>query len=53
MNDVLKPDTAISTQPPLEYSNDAWNLLVDHATVNGEGAITVTLKDDARVGLVE
>ena len=35
----------LATQPPLEYSDQAWNTLVDHTTVNHDGAIKLTLKD--------
>ena len=33
-----------ATQPSLEYSDQAWNTLVDHATVTADGAIKLTLK---------
>ena len=36
----------LATQPPLEYSDDAWNLLVDHATVNRDAATIVVFKDE-------
>lgn len=34
----------LATQPPLEYSDQAWNILVDHATVLNDGSIDVHLK---------
>lgn len=35
----------LATQPPLEYSDDAWNLLVDHATIDSDGTITICFAD--------
>ncbi|WP_216378140.1 hypothetical protein [Arcanobacterium phocae] len=34
-----------ATQPPLEYSDDAWNLLVNHAVVDEHGSIHIVFKD--------
>ncbi|MGJ9482087.1 recombinase family protein [Actinotignum sp. GS-2025e] len=34
----------LATQPPLEYSDQAWNTLVDHATVTTDGAIKIQFK---------
>lgn len=39
----------LATQPPLDYSDDAWNLLVDHATITADGTIKLTLKDGTTV----
>ena len=36
----------LATQPPLEYSDQAWNTLVDHAIINANGAISVIFKDE-------
>lgn len=36
----------LETQPPLQYSDDAWIVLVDHATVAHDGTITVVFKDE-------
>lgn len=35
----------LATQPPVEYSDDAWNLLVDHAIIDSDGAITICFAD--------
>ncbi|MGV9182671.1 hypothetical protein [Arcanobacterium canis] len=37
----------LDTNPPLEYSDDAWALLVEHAVVDTEGAVSVRFKDEA------
>lgn len=39
----------LATQPPLEYSDHAWNALVDHATITADGTIKLTLKDGTTV----
>ena len=36
----------LEMQPPLEYSDDAWAILVDQATVRRDDTITVTFKDE-------
>lgn len=43
---AIKVRDYLATQPPLEYSDDAWNLLVDHATVDEDGAIGVVFTDE-------
>lgn len=35
----------LATQPPLEYSDQAWNTLVKQATVNTDGTINIIFKD--------
>ena len=37
----------LESQPPLEYSDDTWALLVDHAVVDTEGTVSVRFKDEA------
>lgn len=37
----------LDSNPPLEYRDDAWSLLVDHAMVDTEGAVSVRFKDEA------
>lgn len=37
----------LATQPPLEYSDQAWNTLVKQATVDTDGTIDITFKDHA------
>ncbi|MBV7412525.1 hypothetical protein KRX56_07300 [Dermabacteraceae bacterium TAE3-ERU27] len=37
-----------TNHPTLKYSDDAWNALIDHATVHTDGTITVTFKDESR-----
>ncbi|MDD7541913.1 MAG: hypothetical protein SPK50_09695 [Mobiluncus porci] len=34
----------LATQPPLEYSDQAWNTLVDHATITDDGTIEIQFK---------
>ncbi|NON70284.1 recombinase family protein [Corynebacterium silvaticum] len=34
----------LATQPPLEYSDQAWNTLVDYATITANGAIEIHFK---------
>lgn len=34
----------LATQPPLEYSDEAWNIIVDHAIVATDGTISIHLK---------
>lgn len=34
----------LATQPPLEYSDEAWNIIVDHAVVTTDGTISIHLK---------
>ena len=41
---AIKVHDYLATQPPLEYSDQAWNTLVDHATVRNDGSIDVHLK---------
>ncbi|MFS0018626.1 recombinase family protein [Corynebacterium striatum] len=36
----------LATQSPLAYSDQAWNTLVDHATVTADGVITILMKDE-------
>ncbi|MGQ4507348.1 hypothetical protein ACUH89_06175 [Dermabacteraceae bacterium P13264] len=36
----------LESQSPLEYSNDTWALLVDHAEVDTEGTVSVRFKDE-------
>ncbi len=35
----------IADKLPLEYSDDAWNLLIDHATIDSDGMITICFVD--------
>lgn len=35
---------ATSYTPPLAYSDQAWNTLVDHATVTADGAMEIHFK---------
>lgn len=37
----------LDTNPPLEYSDDAWSLLVDRAEVAADGTLTIYFKDQA------
>ncbi|WP_455951934.1 hypothetical protein [Arcanobacterium haemolyticum] len=37
----------LDTNPPLEYSDDTWALLVYHAVVDTEGTVSVRFKDVA------
>ena len=39
----------LATQPPLEYSDQAWNTLVDHVEVVSDGLITIHFKDHMAV----
>lgn len=41
---AIKVRDYLATQPPLAYSDQAWNTLVDHATVTADGAIEVRFK---------
>lgn len=34
----------LDARPPLEYSDDAWPLLVDHVRIETDGEITVIFK---------
>ncbi|WZJ55873.1 recombinase zinc beta ribbon domain-containing protein [Trueperella pyogenes] len=43
---AIKVRDYLATQPPLAYSDQAWNTLVDHATVTADGVITILLKDE-------
>lgn len=43
----------LATQPPLEYSDQAWNTLVDHAEVDTDGTLRIGLKDANFRGSVE
>ena len=38
----------LATQPPLEYSDQAWNTLVDHAAITAGGAIDIQFKDSIK-----
>lgn len=35
----------LDSNPPLEYSDDAWSLLVDHVNVASDGTMTISFKD--------
>lgn len=35
----------LASQPPLEYSDHAWNILIDHATINTDGRIDLHIKN--------
>ena len=37
----------LATQPPLEYSDQAWNTLVKYATINSDGNIYICFKDQS------
>lgn len=37
----------LDSNPPLEYSDDAWSIFVDHAVVGAEGTVSVRFKDVA------
>lgn len=41
---AIKVCDYLATQPPLAYSDQAWNTLVDHAIVTAEGAIEIHFK---------
>ncbi|CAB0674259.1 recombinase family protein [Corynebacterium diphtheriae] len=41
---AIKVRDYLASQPPLTYSDQAWNTLVDHATVTADGAIEVRFK---------
>ncbi|WP_406709008.1 hypothetical protein QEV68_07610 [Trueperella pyogenes] len=43
---AIKVHDYLATQPPLAYSDQAWNTLVDHATVTADGVITILMKDE-------
>lgn len=43
---AIKVRDYLAIQPPLAYSDQAWNTLVDHATVTADGVITILLKDE-------
>lgn len=43
---AIKVRDYLASQPPLEYSDQAWNTLVEHATVCPDGSITILLKDE-------
>jgi hypothetical protein len=43
---AIKVRDYLATQPPLAYSDQAWNTLVDYATVTSDGVITILLKDE-------
>ncbi|MDY3126649.1 MAG: hypothetical protein SOW59_00750 [Corynebacterium sp.] len=38
----------LDTQPVLDYTDDAWNLLVDQAIVDKDGIITIQFNDSTR-----
>ena len=42
---AIKVHDYLATQPPLEYSDQAWNTLVDHATITSDGTINIQFKD--------
>lgn len=35
----------ITDKLPLEYSDDAWTLLIDHATIDSDETITICFVD--------
>lgn len=37
----------LAAQPPLEYSDEAWNILVEQAIIDTEGSISISFKDHA------
>lgn len=41
---AIKVRDYLATQPPLAYSDQAWNTLVDHATVTADGTIEIHFK---------
>ena len=41
---AIKVHDYLATQPPLAYSDQAWNTLVDHATVTVDGTIDIRFK---------
>ena len=41
---AMQVHSFLVTQPPLEYSDQAWNILVDHATITAEGNIEIHFK---------
>jgi hypothetical protein len=41
---AIKVHDYLATQPPLAYSDQAWNTLVDHATVTVDGTIDIQFK---------
>lgn len=41
---AIKVRDYLATQPPLAYSDQAWNTLVDHATVTADGTIDIQFK---------
>ena len=43
---AIKVHFYLATLPPLAYSDQAWNTLVDHAIINANGAISVIFKDE-------
>ncbi len=43
---AIKVHVYLATLPPLAYSDQAWNTLVDHAIINTNGAISVIFKDE-------
>lgn len=43
----------LATQPPFEYSDQAWNTLVDHAEVDTDGTLRIGFKDANFRGSVE
>lgn len=43
----------LATQSPLEYSDQAWNTLVDHAEVDTDGTLRIGFKDANFRGSVE
>ncbi|WP_368388400.1 recombinase family protein [Schaalia turicensis] len=43
---AIKVHVYLATLPPLAYSDQAWNTLVDHAFINTNGAISVIFKDE-------
>ena len=43
---AIKVHVYLATLPPLAYSDQAWNTLVDHAIINANGAISVIFKDE-------
>ena len=37
--------------PTLEYSDDAWNTLIDHATIHTGGTINIHFTDETAVAI--
>lgn len=50
LNQAKAIQSYLATRPALEYSHDAWNLLVDQAIVDNDGTINVRFKDFTSAG---